>query len=199
MIRSLVPRRPAAVLGAALAAGAAGCGGASGRAPDQPGGISPQAMADALHAVIESHRTVYARHVVDRLQDEEAVITASEHWLDDKALPLPAQMFRMSAELAAERSDGFSYALLSRWPVNAQNAPKTGLEAAGLEAVTDEPSQPFYGSETLGEVEYFTAVYPDVAVAPACINCHNAHADTPRDNFQVGDVMGGVVIRIPLR
>ena len=67
-------------------------------------------MADALHTVIESDRTVYARHVVNRLQDEEAVILASEHWRDDKALPLPAQMFRMGAELAAEKTDGFRYA-----------------------------------------------------------------------------------------
>ena len=56
---------------------------------------------------------------VNRLQDEEAVILASEHWRDDKALPLPAQMFRMGAELAAEKTDGFRYALLSKWPVNA--------------------------------------------------------------------------------
>ena len=39
----------------------------------------------------------------------------------------------------------------------------------------------------------------DVAVAPACINCHNAHADSPRGDFEVGDTMGGIVIRIPLR
>ena len=140
MIRSLVARRPTAVRGAALTAGTAGCGGASAPVPNQPGGIPPQAMADALHTVIESDRTVHARHVVDRLQDAEAVITASEHWLDDRALPLPPQM-----------------------------------------------------------VEYFAAVYPDVAVAPQCVNCHSAHTDTPRDHFQVGDVMGGVVIRNPLR
>ena len=66
--------------------------------------------------------------------------------------------------------------------------------AAG--AVADDPSQPFYGSETLGGAEYFTAVYADVAVAEACVNCHNAHTDSPREDFAVGDTMGGVVIRI---
>ena len=183
----------------ALTTGLAGCGGESAPVPADPGGISPRVMADALHTIIESDRTVYARHVVNRLQDEEEVITASEHWLDDKALPLPAQMFRMGAELAAERTDAFSYALLSKWPINTQNAPKTEMEAAGLDVVADDPSQPFYGTETLGGMEYFTAVYPDVAVAPACVNCHNSHTDTPRDDFEVGDVMGGVVIRIRLR
>ncbi len=126
----------------------AGCGGNSAAERNEPGGISPQVMADALHTVIESDRTVYARHVVNRLQDQEQVILASEHWQDDKALPLPAQVFRMGAELAAEKTDGFRYALLSKWPVNAQNAPKTEMEAAGLDAVAGDPSQPFYGTET---------------------------------------------------
>ena len=90
------------------------CSGASAPA----GGIEPRTMADAMHAVMRADRTVYARHVVDRLQNKEQVILASEHWADDKALPLPAQMFRMGAELASEGQDLFSYALLSKWPVN---------------------------------------------------------------------------------
>ena len=68
-----------------------------------------------------------------------------------------------------------------------------------LDAVAADPSRPFYGTETLGGVDYFTAVYPDVAIEDACVNCHNAHADSPRHDFEVGDTMGGVVIRIPLR
>jgi len=35
-------------------------------------------------------------------------------------------------------------------------------------------------------------------IAPACVSCHNEHADTPRTDFKLGDVMGGVVIRIPV-
>src|SRR5690554_3082915 len=52
-----------------------------------------QEVADMLHAVMESDRTVYTQMVVQRLQNEEKVIRADEHFLDKKALPLPAQMF----------------------------------------------------------------------------------------------------------
>jgi hypothetical protein len=155
-------------------------------------------MADALHAVMEADRTVYTRNVVNRLQNDEKVITASEHWQDDKALPLPAQMFRMGAELAAQKTSDFSYALLSMWPVNKQNAPKTDVERAGLQFVVDNKGQNYYADEMLGGKKYFTAVYPDTAVAPACITCHNGHKDSPRSDFKMGDVMGGVVVRIPI-
>jgi hypothetical protein len=191
---SRAPHRPgAAATLLALALPVLGCG-AQGSAP----AITPQQMADALHAVMESDRTVYTRQVVNRLQNEEQVIKASEHWKDDKALPLPAQMFRMGAEMVAEKNAGFSYALLSLWPVNKQNAPKTDAEKVGLQFVVDNPGQNYYVQERLGGKPYFTAVYPDVAVAPACISCHNAHADSPRSDFKMGDVMGGVVVRIPL-
>ncbi|HEX9785561.1 MAG TPA: DUF3365 domain-containing protein [Opitutaceae bacterium] len=161
-------------------------------------GISPKVMADALHAVMESDRTVYTRNVVNRLQNEENVIKASEHWKDEKALPLPAQMFRMGAEMVQSKNAGFTYSLLSPWPVNKQNAPKTDAEKAGLDfIVANEGTENYYTEETLGGKKYFTAVYADVAVAKACITCHNDHKDSPRTDFKMGDVMGGVVIRIP--
>jgi hypothetical protein len=161
--------------------------------------VSYKDMADALHAVMESDRTVYTRMVVNRLQNEEKVIKASEHFKDDKALPLPAQMFRFGAEMVAEKKLPFSYSLQSLWPVNKQNLPKTALEKKGLEAVAKDNTKPFYGEETLGKTKYFTAIYADKAVAPACVTCHNEHKDSPKTDFKSGQTMGGVVIRIPMR
>ncbi|SKB04256.1 Protein of unknown function [Prosthecobacter debontii] len=172
------------------------CGGKS--ETGSAGGISPQQMADALHAVMESDRTVYTKAVVNRLQNEEKVIKASEHWQDDKALPLPAQMFRMGAEMVAGKKKGFTYALLSEWPINKQNSPKTDAEKTGLAHIVKNVGQNYYTEETLGGKKYFTAVYPDIAIAAACVKCHNGHDDSPRTDFKEGDVMGGVVIRIPL-
>ncbi len=184
---------------AVFVAGLAACDGKPSGESEQSVGISPRIMADALFAVMSSDRNVYANEVVYRLQDVEEVIKASEHWQDKKALPLPAQMFRMSAVMAARQTDAFSYALLSKWPLNKKSGPRTELEGTGLDSVAKNPSKPFYGRETVGDVEYFTAVYADVAVSPSCVTCHNAHEDSPRTDFKEGDVMGGVVIRIPLR
>ncbi|MBA1149042.1 DUF3365 domain-containing protein [Ectothiorhodospiraceae bacterium WFHF3C12] len=169
----------------------AGCGGG------EPEGISPQRMADALHAVMEADRTVYTRNVVNRLQNEEDVIQATEHWKDEKTLPLPAQMFRMGSELAARNTDEFTYSLQSLWPINKQNEPRTDAEKEGLQYVTENPDENYYAEEELGGTTYFTAVYADQAVAEACVSCHNDHKDSPRTDFELGDVMGGVVIRIP--
>jgi hypothetical protein len=136
--------------------------------------------------------------IVNRLAVQEKVIKASEHFEDEKALALPAQMFRFGAEMVAEGGAPFSYSLQSLWPVNKQNAPKTEAEKAGLKHVAERKGENYYTEETLGGRKYFTAVYADTAVAPACVSCHNGHKDSPRTDFKLGDVMGGVVIRIPL-
>ncbi|WP_425404261.1 Tll0287-like domain-containing protein [Hwanghaeella sp.] len=160
-------------------------------------GMPYETVSDLLHLVMKSDRTVYTKQVVNRLAVKEKVIKASEHFDDDKALPLPAQMFRFGAELVAEETDEFTYSLLSLWPINKQNAPATDLEKEGLQFIADNPGENFYGEEELGGVTYFTAVYADVGVAEACVSCHNGHKDSPRTDFKLGEVMGGVVIRIP--
>ena len=165
--------------------------------------VSVKTMADALHLVMDSDRSVYTKTIVNRLVKKEKVIKASEHFEDDKALALPAQMFRFGSELAMKRAEklddvDFSYTLQSLWPINKQNAPKTEAEKAGLKYVAENKGKNYYTTETLGGKKYFTAVYADTGVAPVCVSCHNKHPDTPKKDFKLGDVMGGVVIRIPL-
>jgi hypothetical protein len=163
-----------------------------------PAGISPQKFADGLHEVMKADRTIYTKKVVNRLQNEENVIKASEHWEDEKTLPLPAQMFRMGAEMASKAKAGFTYSLLSNWPINSQNKPSTEIEKKGLDFVAANKGKNFYGEEELGGKKYFTAVYADTGVAEACVKCHNEHKDSPKKDFKLGDVMGGVVVRISL-
>lgn len=163
------------------------------------GGITPRVMADALHKVLEADRSVYTKLIINRLAVKEKVIAASEHWREEKALVLPAQMFRASAEMIMDDEDAnFSYGLLSSWPINQQNKPRTDLEREGMKYLQDNPGKNFYGNESLGGTNYYTAIYPDVAVVEACANCHNKHKDSPKTDFQNGDIMGGVIIRIPV-
>ena len=160
--------------------------------------IRPQDLADALHAVIAADRDVYSRVVVHRLQDEEKVIKASEHWQEEKALPLPAQMVRLGGEAVQQKGADFAYVLRSLWPINKKNSPETEVERAGLKFVAEHPQENYYAQETLGGRRYVVAVYPDAATSQSCVTCHNEHPHSPKKDFKLGDVMGGLVIRVPL-
>lgn len=174
-----------------------GCLGALGCSKPEAKGVPPEKVAELVHQVIEADRTVYTKEVVNRLQLDEQVIKASEHFKEDKALPLPAQMLRMGAQLVADKGV-FRYALISKWAINKANLPKTEFETKGLDAVVTEPGKPFQDTITVNGKKYFAALYADKAIAPACVTCHNGHKESPKTDFKLGDVMGGVVITIPL-
>lgn len=185
-----------------------GCGG--GEEEAAAGGIySHEEVADMLQAVMASDRKMYASHVMTRLIKKEKVqildedgkpapLKGSENWEKEYGkLPLPAQMFRMAAEDVNAKGKGFTYSLISSWPINKENKPKGDSEAAGMTLV-EETGEPWYGTETIGGAEYFVAIYGDRGVAPACVDCHNEHPDSPRTDFELDEIMGGVVIRIPM-
>jgi len=67
-----------------------------------------------------------------------------------------------------------------------------------LEAVLKNPDKPYTGVIKSGKRQFFQAVYADRAVSEACVVCHNTHPMSPKRDFHLKDVMGGLVITIPL-
>jgi hypothetical protein len=179
-------------LGALLAGGA--CGRGSGSAGPT---LSPETAADYVHAVIAADRATYAEEVVHRLQDVEKVIKSSEQFREEKGLPLPSQMLRMGAQRAAQKG-GFRFALVSAWAINKANMPRTDFEKRGFAALSSAPDAPYRSYEEAGGKRYFMALYADKAVSQACVSCHNAHPQSPRRDFKLNDVMGGVIVALPL-
>jgi len=161
------------------------------------GVIQAQDMADALQMIIATDRAMYARHVVQRL--EEAKITgAGDRGLEQNTLPSPCQLLRLSTVHIQTKGAEFHYSLRSLTPLEPRNAPETDAEKTGLKFVSEHPDQNYYGRETLGGRRYFTAIYPDRAVVPSCVTCHNEHAASRRKDFKPGDVLGALVIRVAL-
>jgi hypothetical protein len=168
-------------------------------AKDNPGaaGIPPEKVADYVHAVLQANRTIYTTYIVNRMQ-EKGLVSASEHWEQDNALPLPAQFLQHSGHLAAESGSGIRYRLIGLSPIYQRNAPATDFERNALETLRRRPEQPVTGIVASGKKRYFQAIYSDRAVSPACVTCHNSHPLSPKQDFKLNEVMGGIAITIPL-
>jgi hypothetical protein len=197
--RTLLQFGTALLVGSLLFAGA-GCSPDSPKKPEASQPVvtfKPQEMADALHAVIAADREVYARQVVQRLAEEKRA-KPSDATKTNGFPPLPAHMLRLASESVQQKGAEFHYVLRSLWPINAKDAPETATEKTGLQYLLDHPDSNYYSEESLGGRRYFTAVYPDRAIVPACVECHNQDPDSPRRDFKLGDIMGGIVVRVPL-
>ncbi len=186
----------------------AGGGGGGNSTSVASAGISPSIVVDYIHKVAESDRTAYTKHVINRLKKLEGIdkdkgvvsAEATEAWQEKNGIPLPAQMFRMGAELASESGD-FTIGLISPWNINDNQAPKNDFEKEGMQKVV-ETGEAYKAEQEIAGQKYYSAIYPDIAVAEACVTCHNTHPihkeRYPDKQFKLGDVMGGVVINLPL-
>jgi hypothetical protein len=171
--------------------------------------ISPEAAVDYVHTVLLADRTAYTKHVINRLKTLEGqekpdgVVSAeaTETWQETNGVPLPAQMFRLGSEIAAEETGAFTYGLISPWNINDNQAPRTEFEKKAMEEVVNT-GEPYKDYQEIGGQQYYSAVYPDKAVAEACVSCHNNHPvhqeRYPDKTFEMGDVMGGIIINLPI-
>src|SRR5712692_2177695 len=132
--------------------------------------VPAETVADYVHAALQADRTFYTTHVVERMQ-AKGIVIASENWQETNTLPLPAQFLNESNRLVGSTRTGIGYRLISLWPINKRSGPDTFLQA----------------------------VYADRAVSQACIGCHNTHPDSPKRDFKLNDVIGGMIITVPLK
>jgi len=196
-------------LAAAICVTAVACSGGGGTATATGPVIAPELVADYIHTVMAADRTAYAKHVVNRVKTlegkvkEEGVldVESTEGWMQTDGIPLPAQMFRLGSEIASEEGGAFTYNLISAWNLNDSQGPKSDFERSAIEEL-NETGEPVKGYQEVGDQAYFSALYPDLAVAEACVTCHNTHPlhleRYPDKVFEMGDVMGGIIINIPV-
>ena len=166
--------------------------------PPSNGAISPQNQADSLHFVIAADREMYCRVYIAQQTGDAPSPNASASGKPGESWPSPCEMFRRAAESIQSKGAEFSYALRSLRPIDPRNEPQTELEQRGLAFVSGHPAENYYGQEMLGGRRYVTAVYPDLPAAAACIDCHNRRSASVAQRYQVGEIMGGVVVRVPL-
>ena len=159
--------------------------------------VAAEKVADFIHSVIEADRTLYTTHVVQRMQKNE-IVKADENWKREVALPLPAQMMALAGLRVKSKGTGLEHRLISLWPIYEKNRPASEFEIIGLEAVAVDPTKPYTSIIRKDGLHYFQAIYADKAVSLSCLNCHNNHPLSPKQDYKMNDVMGGIVISFPL-
>jgi hypothetical protein len=159
--------------------------------------LRPEKVAGFLHAVIEANRANYTQNVVDKMH-RQGVVEAVEHWKEERGLPLPAQFLLESGRLVAQKELKFSFRLASLTPIYVWNGPNSDFERRGLETIAKDSDKPFTGFIQQAGTRYFQAIYADRAVSDSCVVCHNTHANSPRRDYKLNDVMGGIIITIPV-
>jgi len=125
-----------------------------------------------------------------------------DHVGNPHVVPLPATVMRSLGEMSQDEAAGGSqFRLYSNQPFKFRSAAETQLDEFEQQAaryLADNPESAFGKRLTLDGKDYYRLAVADVMNQQGCITCHNNHPDTPKTDWQLGDVRGVAQATVPL-
>ncbi len=147
---------------------------------------------------ITEDRKQYAINVIGKLRKEVPEVHPNRNYaVINGSIPLPTTLLKEASEVINHKGI-YSYDFLSKWNINKEKGLTTDFEKEAFDYLNNKQGKVF--SRFLVHNGLYTLRYatPDIASAEACVNCHNVHEDSPKSDFKTGDVMGILVVNIPI-
>jgi len=153
--------------------------------------------AHSIAAQVMADRQYYGAVVVPRVGDLKGSLGADYRDIHGR-FPLPATFVREVSEQLGRSGDGYVTRLISPWPINKEMGPKDSFENDGFASLAHSPGDPFVRTDTVEGRAVMRVLMADVATSTSCVSCHNAHPQSPKRDFHLYDVMGGLEVIIPM-
>ena len=157
----------------------------------------PPIPIETVFAILEAEndavRDLWTKEIVGEGQDRGLQFHEDWHDADVDAGPLPALFLRETAQRVQAGPTPLYLFLGSDFPINDANK-FTDLQAQYFAEIKRTSMPQFFHDE---EVGMHTAMFSDFAVAQTCIDCHNSEPESPKKDWQLGDIMGATTWSYP--
>jgi signal transduction histidine kinase/CheY-like chemotaxis protein len=150
-----------------------------------------QVQARDINSVITGVRTYYANNVVSRVLSVPGHSEVIHNYKDVKgAIPIPATLSLELGKVIGEQQSNITYRFVSDFPFKGRAS--HALDAFEQKALNDlraNPKQIITDTSWAGLTGQVRLVAPVMMGGP-CVACHNTHPDSPKRDWEVGDVRG---------
>lgn len=164
--------------------------------------IASQALQNAslFAEAMQEARTLYSGQAVDRIDEVPGISVTHNYKTQSGAIPLPATFLMELGHTISQNNRGMSAHLYSDYPFpwrQQEGGPRDAFQRDALRYLKQFPDRSFYRTEKVGNNQMFRYAQADLMKA-TCVDCHNSHPDSPKTDWQVGDVRGILEISQPL-
>jgi methyl-accepting chemotaxis protein len=145
-------------------------------------------------------RGYYTKNVASPIAKNHAMKINFDYANRSDTIPLPATMLLDLSKIISKGDTGMKMKLYSNHPF--PNRASRKLDNFAREALVNfskGKSEPFIRTETINNEKVVRVAIPDYMVDNACIKCHNSRADTPKNDWKLGDFRGALEVIIPLK
>ncbi|NRG19435.1 methyl-accepting chemotaxis protein [Rhizobiales bacterium] len=134
-------------------------------------------------------RGYYTKNVIGKALDNGGVYPSINHKSESDGIPLPATFIHDISELLAEEDTRIN--LYSPYPFpNRKDRTLDKFQQDAWAALEKDPDAVFSREEVRDGKHFLRVGIGDKMVAEACVSCHNSHPDTPKADWNLGDLRG---------
>lgn len=147
-----------------------------------------------------SARDLYAQNVVQRLRQDPNVIITPDYADIPGSIPVPATYLIELSDSIRDHDPLMRVRYFSEypWPKRQQTGgPRDQFERDALAYLAKNPQTPFSRIETVDGKLRLRYAAADI-MKPGCVACHNRHPDSPKRDWQVGQMRGVLAWSYPL-
>lgn len=143
---------------------------------------------------IKKIRGYYTKYVVADVVASDGLLPGVNHADDPNVVPLPATFVHDISALVAEESTNFS--LYSPYPFPGRaDRPTDAFMQDAWAYLNENPDGSYQLLEEQGGQTFLRVAIADKMASDVCVGCHNAHPETPKADWKVGDVRGVIEVR----
>jgi|GEM_PF-714274 len=142
-------------------------------------------------------RSYYTKNIVTRLKSSGNVSISSDYKKHKNGIPLPATMIHELSELS--NASGLQIKLYSAYPFpERSDRVLDAFQQQAWQQLSNDPDTPYLESLNINGSEVVRVAIADKLTATACVDCHNSHPDTPKDDWEIGDLRGVLEVVVPI-
>ena len=156
-----------------------------------------QLSAESYSNAINSFRSFYSNEILARIHGSDVEVT-HDYKDKDNAIPIPATMTHELAKAINRNDPRLNVSIVSEYPFPwRQQRTLSDFERRANDEFSLKPTSHYAETIKIEGEEYLLYASP-MRMSAGCVECHNAHPDTPKDDWRIGDVRGLQIVRLPV-
>ena len=148
-------------------------------------------QASEIGRIIDDMRSFYSSDVVGRVLAADDRVTTSHNYLNTNgAIPIPATLSIELGQRISAHDGSVKYSFFSDLPFRGREHHEfDAFEERALKALRANPNQ-IITEVTGSPLDRSVRTASPVVMGEVCVACHNSHPDSPKRDWEVGDVRG---------
>lgn len=147
---------------------------------------------------IRMFRSYYTENVLSKIKHQSDLKVNFDHKAKIDTVPLPATMIHDLGELFTQESQ-LEIKMYSNYPFpNRSTRVLDTFEKNSLAYLLQYPNEIYVAKDIYNDQNVIRVAIPDFLYSQSCVDCHNTRIDSPKTDWELGDIRGVIEVITPV-